>query len=494
MPRAIALCCAHIAHDQSGRNGADVLERQLELAGRKPERCCGAGGDSTAHAGGSNPNASQREGLRARLVAKGLEPGRMLLYGCVRHFKELELKATFEAGWPGAQAENFLYTLRYVIHKDVPFWRRVWCDSGAKTGPVGVFNTCLASMPIPTSSKWECMDTACSKFLATFEVNEVRNGIGVTMIEEFVTRARELLRGTSDEALPNKAGTHGDKSKFDVFAVDLQNVSLMGAIYATLDLAGTNSGPFHHWCKSPCPIYGFGNDFKAHLMAVKACEEAEFWVSAERDSKHAFPGVHGFMARSYNRSHAELMNATAKAKLKTSMAEAIKAGKAKNEEWMLAQYTRAPFLFGVACDERHRRLAAQLILRAVGHEAKLNAALAAAHLAPAEPGDAVQRRLAVCFERERASGELRTWWERWGLGASIDEWLLSPPSRTWRQLMVPRVRAVVPQPSPHVPRLPRLPRLLYPQHRACSQPRLRGRSARSERRRRRRSLRIALRR
>lgn len=79
MPRALPLCCAHIAHDQSGRNGADVLERQLELAGRKPEMCCGAGGDSTAHAGGTNPNASQREGLRARLVAKGLESGRMLL-------------------------------------------------------------------------------------------------------------------------------------------------------------------------------------------------------------------------------------------------------------------------------------------------------------------------------------------------------------------------------------------------------------------------------
>lgn len=424
MPRALALCCAHIAHDQSGRNGADVLDRQLDLAGRKPEKCCGAGGDSTAHAGGTNPNASQREGLRARLVAKGLESGRMLLYGCIRHFKELELKATFEAGWPGAQAENFLFTLRYVIHKDPEFWRGVWCDSGAKTGPVDVYNRCLASMPIPTASKWECMDEACRKFLATFEVNEARRGIGVTMIEEFVTRARELLRGTADEALPNKAGTHGDKSKFDVFAVDLQNVQLMGAIYATLDLAVANSGPFHHWCKQCCPIYGFSNDFKAHLMAVKACEEAEFWVIAEADSKIAFPGVHGFMQRTYNRAHTELMTSTTKEKLSASMTKAIAAGKAKNEEWMLAQYTRAPFLLGVVTDERHRLLTAQLILRALGHGVRLDASLTVAKLASAAPKDAVQRRLAACIERERASGELCAWWERWALGASLDEWLL----------------------------------------------------------------------
>lgn len=280
-------------------------------------------------------------------------------------------------------------------------------------------------MPIPTASKWECMDEACRKFLATFEVNEARRGIGVTMIEEFVTRARELLRGTSDEALPNKAGTHGDKSKFDVFAVDLQNVQLMAAIYATLDLALANSGPFHHWCKQCCPIYGFGNDFKAHLMAVKACEEAEFWdVTAEADSRHAFPGVHGFMQRTYNRAHTELMTSVAKEKLSASMTKAIAAGKAKNEEWMLAQYTRAPFLFGVVTDERHRLLAAQLILRALGHGARLDASLTVAKLTSATPKDAVQRRLAVCFERERASGELWACWARWALGASLDEWLL----------------------------------------------------------------------
>ena len=426
-PVAKALCCTHIAHDQSGRNGADVLDRQLDLAGRKPELCVGAGGDSTDHA------IKQRTGLCSRLEAKGLEAGRMLIYGCVRHFKELELKAAFEAGWPGNVSENFLFSLRYIIHKDVPFWRGVWTNSGAGTAPVTVYNSSLASMPNPTASKWECMDVACDKFLRTYEVSEARKGIGITMIEEFVDRARHLLRGTTDESMPQKAGTHGDKEKFNVLAADLQNMQLMGAIYATLDLARENSGPFHDWCKQKCPLYGWGNDFKAHLMAVKACEEADFWERAQADPTVAFPLLHAFMKRSFNRQYAELMNADAQRKLTASMKAAINAGKDKNAEWMLKQYTAAPFLYGVVTDERHRLLAAQLILCAFGHEGQLKAKMAAAQLSMAQPAGTVQLRLQACFQREAASGQLRAWWDRWGLGASLDEWLLlaTTPSQNY---------------------------------------------------------------
>ena len=90
---------------------------------------------------------------------------------------------------------------------------------------------------------------------------------------------------------------------------------------------------------------------------------------------------------------------------------------------MLPQYTRAPFLFGVACDERHRRLAAQAILRAAGHAARLEAAMAAAGLTAVTPVGAVQQRLSACFEREAASGELKAWWVRWGMAATVEEWL-----------------------------------------------------------------------
>lgn len=122
-------------------------------AERRPELCAGAGGDSTGHA------YQQRVGLRTRLEKRGLESGRMLIYGCVRHFKELELKAAFEAGWPGKQAESFLYSLRDVIHKDPGFWRGIWLDVRGKGGagalPADVYDRCLKGMGVPTGSKWE---------------------------------------------------------------------------------------------------------------------------------------------------------------------------------------------------------------------------------------------------------------------------------------------------------------------------------------------------
>ena len=54
------------------------------------------------------------------------------------------------------------------------------------------------------------------------------------MIEEFVARARKLLRGTTDVEMPQKAGAHGDKDKCNTFAVDLTSMTLLGAIHAVL--------------------------------------------------------------------------------------------------------------------------------------------------------------------------------------------------------------------------------------------------------------------
>lgn len=58
-------------------------------------------------------------------------------------------------------------------------------------------------------------------------------------------------------------------------------------------------------------------------MAVRACEEADFWARARADPKVAFPGVCGFMARSFHRKGVELMNGEAKGKLRASMTAAI---------------------------------------------------------------------------------------------------------------------------------------------------------------------------
>lgn len=414
-PVASALSCVDINHDQTGRNGADVLVRQFKLGGLKPEKCAGLIGDSTGHA------EVQREGAADQLAQKGARRELIIIAGCIRHFKELELKAAFEGGWPGKQAESFLYAFRDMLHKNTPFWRKVWVRA---MQPLQVFNRCIARMPVPTSSKWECMDEACNLFQQTYEVDEGTQGFGVTMIEEFVKYARDILRGHADESRPQDAGRHGDREKFDVLAKDLQTMRLLASVFAVLDLSRTNSGNFHHWCKQPCPLYGWSNDFKAHLMAVRACEEADFWQRAEADPKVAFPLTSSFMKRDIERGFTNLMTSEVRIEIAKSMKVAIEKGKEKNEEWMLKQYTAAPFLFGAVCDERHRLGAAQLILRAAGYGQQLANSMAAAGVQSATaPSGPVQQRLFACIEREVKSGELQVWWQRWGMQAHVHEWL-----------------------------------------------------------------------
>ena len=154
-------------------------------------------------------------------------------------------------------------------------------------------------------------------------------------------RTRTLLSGTTDLDMPQKAGAHADKDKFNVFAVDLTSMTLLGSIYAVLDLANTNSTAFHEFCLKPCPIYGFGNDFKAHVMAVKVCEEADFWARAVADPKVAFPLLSSFLGRAVKRQGVDLMNTDARAKLRTSMAAAVKAGKEKKKLGSKASSTRS---------------------------------------------------------------------------------------------------------------------------------------------------------
>ena len=415
-PVASALGCVHISHDQSGRNGGAVLARAVKDANLNPKLCAGAQGDSTGHA------EVQRSVLQDDLVQRGLDRSKMIISGCIRHFKELELKAATTGGWGKVSVENFLWTFRWVLHKDLPFWRVVW-TSPPLSFPVDLFDRCLAQMPAPTSSKWECMDACLQKMEQLFAVHESMRGIGMTMIEEFVKRARDLLRGTSDIERPQAAGTHGDRDKFDVFAVDLQNMQLVGGLYASRDLAMENTGPFHHWCKSRCPLYGWACDFKAHLIAVKACEEAEWWAAGVADPAVAFPRLVDFMKRDRVRQ-GNLMTSAARSELKASMQRALADGQKKHEEWMLQQYTAAPFLFGLLCDERHRCGAARAILRAAGHGDALDAHLSAKGLpTTVEAAGPVQRRLFACLLREQNSGGLRKWWESWQMDVCYGECL-----------------------------------------------------------------------
>ena len=102
------------------------------------------------------------------------------------------------------------------------------------------------------------------------------------------------------------------------------------------------------------------------------------------------------MKRNIQRGVDTLMTSGVRAEIAASLKLAIQKGYEKNEEWMLKEYTAAPFLFGAACDERHRLGAAQRIVRAAGYGQRLDAAMTAVKLAAAPTLASSCMRACIC--------------------------------------------------------------------------------------------------
>ena len=107
-PKVHALSCSEIFQDQSGRNGADVLLQVIKEYKLNPHLCAAFGGDSTGHAVEQRFRTAEMlaKGEAAPAAAAGAQPRRtaaqlraigckheIILHGCVRHFKELEIHA-----------------------------------------------------------------------------------------------------------------------------------------------------------------------------------------------------------------------------------------------------------------------------------------------------------------------------------------------------------------------------------------------------------------
>ena len=75
--------------------GADVLARIVKENGIQPFNVVGAGGDSTGHAGSGR--VGQRGRFKVMMEAQGARS--IILVGCARHFKELEIKAAKTAAF-----------------------------------------------------------------------------------------------------------------------------------------------------------------------------------------------------------------------------------------------------------------------------------------------------------------------------------------------------------------------------------------------------------
>lgn len=88
--------------------------------------------------------------------------------------------------------------MRDTLHKDLALYRKLWLRAG---NPGNDFDRLVRKMPIPTASKWECLEVPADKFLQMLEV--APGAIAkMSMIEEFISTCRQYLRGTTQEDKP----------------------------------------------------------------------------------------------------------------------------------------------------------------------------------------------------------------------------------------------------------------------------------------------------
>ena len=107
--------------------------------------------------------------------------------------------------------------------------RKVWVEDCQLPGHV--YDLALARMPEPTEAKWQIMYNVCFGLLQLFTVNVQHLGFRATMIEEFISKLFDYVRGTADKARPQDAGKHACRQKLVAIGGIIRNLELPAAIH-----------------------------------------------------------------------------------------------------------------------------------------------------------------------------------------------------------------------------------------------------------------------
>lgn len=105
------------------------------------------------------------------------------------------------------------------------------------------------------------------------------------------------------------------------------------------------------------------------ILTVQACKDAVFYADVTAHPEHVMPRVAAFLRTSQNRYFSDRMTEKVRASIRVRMQESVDAAAAIHRKWILAEYTRAPFLLGALCDERYRADVAAYLLDHCGEGA-----------------------------------------------------------------------------------------------------------------------------
>jgi hypothetical protein len=398
-PLLRAIACSDLLGDQTAKNSAAVVQAALERDGRRPGLLAQAitDGASAATAESAAVIAGQQEKAAAarRQGAAGLPPKDIVVAAakesCSIHGTVLEENHGMEAAFPQRMLEDWLRLFHELFASAeatlARVLRHIWVDVAKLPGVL--YDKCLASIALATSSKWEIIYTVCFKLLPILQphaMHELSMHRATPMLQLFLDKCRAFLRG--DLSVDGTKVSAAVVEKVRWLSGVLYEGQLVGGIYLIVDVWEQSYHKFFKFAKSPSQYGNFDSPHLRHMIAERVLEGTAWYEAARANPKAALPRFHRYAAT---------LSSDKQLELEGRAVAFLRAAEETHQTWNGTTWTQANHLFGFLCLEPRRRCFAFAILKHMG--AADGVAAVAAH-------DEVDRLMLKRLQAHAADGSL----------------------------------------------------------------------------------------
>ena len=373
------LACSDLLGDQTAKNSAAVVEAALARDGRRPgllvqtctDGATAAKAESAAVVTGQQEKAAAARRGAALLSDEELNklfpplPAKDLVRVAVKstcciHGAVLEENHGLEAAFPGRMLEDWLRLFHELFASAEATLARVlryiWVDVAKLPGVL--YDKCLASIALATSSKWEIIFTICFKLLpilSPYGMHESAAGRATPMLQLFLEKCRAFLRG--DLSVDGTKASAAVVAKVRWLSGVLYEGQLVGGIHLIVDVWEQSYHKFWKWAKSPSKYGNFDSPMLRHMIAERVFECTAWYAAARADPKAALPRF---------QKYAATLGGAKQRELEGRAVAFLQAAEESHETWNGTTWTQADHLFGFLCLEPRRRCFAAAILKHIG--------------------------------------------------------------------------------------------------------------------------------
>ena len=366
-PHLRPLACSDLSGDQTAKNSSSVVLTALEADGRHPGRlvqsitdgATAAKAESDAVVAGLHEKAvaAARRDAGAGLPPVDYTPVKET---CSIHGAVLEENHGMEAFAPGRMLEDWLRLFHELFASAeatlARVLRHIWVQVAKLPGTL--YDKCLASIPLATSSKWEIIYKTCFKLLPILmplTTHEHTMHRATPMLKLFLEKCRGYLRG--DLSVDGTKVSAAVVEKIRWLSGVLYEGQLVGGIHLVVDVWEQSYHKFFKFAKSPSKYGNFDSPHLRHMMAERVLECTAWYAKALADPKCALPRF---------QQYAATLGGAKQHELEGRAVAFLRAAEESHQTWNGTTWTQAHHLFGFLCLEPRRQCFAAAILAHIG--------------------------------------------------------------------------------------------------------------------------------